>query len=87
MSIHHLRFADAAEIVSPPSVESLAPKLYAHPGAGLAVVLTWDRAGARHALTVFDYRTVGRTIEADDGTHRKARIIDWSTFSANPVVA
>jgi len=65
------------------TVESLAPTLFAHRGAGLAVVLTWDRAGLRHVETVFDYRTVGRTRAASDGWRTKLHVIDWSTFASN----
>jgi len=62
------------------TVTSLTPTLYAHRGAGNAVVLTWDRAGLKHAMTVFDHRTVGRTITANDGWEDKLCIICWASF-------
>lgn len=68
-------------------VETLEPTLFAHRGAGMAVMLTWDRAGLQHVATVFDYRTVGRTYEASDGWESKPRVIDWSTFGAGPEAA
>lgn len=63
-------------------IESLKPTLWAHNGADLAAVLTWDRAGLKHCMTMFDYRAVGRTIEASYRGERRTCIIDWSQFSA-----
>jgi len=56
--------------------------LYAHRGAGLAVVLTWDPEGLWHCATVFDHRTVGRTYEASDGWTQRVCVIDWSPFES-----
>lgn len=79
---------DTAEIVSLANagsarVETLEPTIFAHRGAGKAVVLTWDRAGLTHVATIHDYRTVGRTFEASDGWETKPRIVDWSTFNGD----
>lgn len=71
-------FQDAAEIVSPllplardnpPWTDCGDPRspdfgtLFATAGAGNAVVLSFDREGLRHALTLFSRHQLGREIE------------------------